>query len=130
MFRKQVEDFCWGLVSHYVLDGGKLVVAHAGLKEQLQGRSSARVRDFGLYGESTGETDEFGLPVCYPWASEYRGRATVLYGHTPVPQPEWVASRSWDSPHVPPGQGRKPTTRAPSGRSGHSLLRWGSHPAR
>jgi protein phosphatase len=90
VFRAQVEDFCWGLVSHYVLDDGKLVVAHAGPEERLQGRSSARVRDFALYGESTGETDEFGLPVRYPWANEYRGRATVLYGHTPVPQPEWV----------------------------------------
>ena len=89
-FRQEVEDFCWGLVSHYVLDGGALVVAHAGLKESLQGRASARVRDFALYGESTGETDEFGLPVRYPWATDYRGRATVLYGHTPVPVPEWV----------------------------------------
>ena len=89
-FRRQVEDFCYGLVSHYVLDDGKLVVAHAGLKESLQGRASARVRDFALYGETTGETDEFGLPVRYPWADEYRGRATVLYGHTPVPTPEWV----------------------------------------
>jgi len=89
-FRRQVEEFCYGLVSHYVLDGGALVVAHAGLKESLQGRASARVRDFALYGETTGETDEFGLPVRYPWASEYRGRAMVLYGHTPVPTPEWI----------------------------------------
>ena len=89
-FRRAVEEFCSGLVSHYVLDGGALVVAHAGLKESLQGRSSARVRDFALYGETTGETDEFGLPVRHPWATEYRGRATVLYGHTPVPTPEWV----------------------------------------
>ncbi len=89
-FRKQVEGFCWDLVSHYVLDDGNLVVAHAGLKEQLQGRSSSRVRDFALYGETTGETDEFGLPVRYPWANEYRGRATVLYGHTPTPEPEWI----------------------------------------
>jgi protein phosphatase len=89
-FRKQVESFCWDLVSHYVLDDGNLVVAHAGLKEQLQGRSSSRVRDFALYGETTGETDEFGLPVRYPWANEYRGRATVLYGHTPTPEAEWI----------------------------------------
>jgi len=89
-FRRQVEAFCDGLVSHYVLDGGALVVAHAGLKESLQGRSSGRVRSFALYGDTTGETDEFGLPVRYPWAQEYRGRATVLYGHTPVPTPEWV----------------------------------------
>ncbi|MEX5717747.1 polynucleotide kinase-phosphatase [Geodermatophilus maliterrae] len=89
-FRREVEAFCSGLVSHYVLDGGALVVAHAGLKESLQGRSSARVRSFALYGDTTGETDEFGLPVRHPWAREYRGRATVLYGHTPVPTPEWV----------------------------------------
>jgi len=83
-------DFLDSLVSHYVLDGGKLVVAHAGLKEELQGRSSARVRDFAMYGETTGETDEFGLPIRYNWAAEYRGKAMVVYGHTPVPEVEWL----------------------------------------
>ncbi|HSR83432.1 MAG TPA: polynucleotide kinase-phosphatase [Streptosporangiaceae bacterium] len=89
-FRADVERFLDGLISHYVLDGGQLVVCHAGLTERLQGRASARVRQFCLYGETTGETDEYGLPVRYPWAQEYRGRATVLYGHTPVPTPEWI----------------------------------------
>ena len=85
-----VTRFIEGLVSHYVLDEGRLVVAHAGLKESLQGRASAAVRDFAMYGETTGETDEYGLPVRYPWAREYRGRAMVVYGHTPVPEPEWI----------------------------------------
>ena len=89
-FRKQVVDFCRGLISHYVLDGGRLVVAHAGLKEAYQGRASGRVRSFAMYGETTGETDEYGLPVRYPWAEEYRGDAVVLYGHTPVLEPSWV----------------------------------------
>jgi len=89
-FRAQVSDFLDELVSHYVLDEGKLVVAHAGMKEEMQGRGSGKVRDFGLYGETTGETDEFGLPVRYNWAAEYRGRAMVVYGHTPVPQPDWL----------------------------------------
>ncbi len=89
-FRAEVEAFCYGLVSHLVLDGGRLVVAHAGLPQAYQGRSSARVRSFALYGDTTGETDEFGLPVRYPWAQDYRGSATVLYGHTPTPEPEWV----------------------------------------
>ena len=89
-FRKDVADFCHGLVSHLMLDGGRLVVAHAGLKEAYQGRASGRVRSFALYGDTTGETDEFGLPVRYPWADDYRGRAMVLYGHTPTPDPEWV----------------------------------------
>jgi len=89
-FRKRVEDFVYKLVSHYVFDGGKLVVAHAGMPAEMQGRGSAKVREFALYGETTGETDEFGLPVRYPWAEEYRGRARVVYGHTPVPEPEWL----------------------------------------
>src|SRR5262249_42203131 len=83
-------DFLDGLVSHYVLDDGKLVVAHAGMKQEMQGRASGGVRDFALYGETTGETDEFGLPVRFNWAAEYRGPAMVVYGHTPVPEPEWL----------------------------------------
>ena len=89
-FRRRVLEFCSALVAHLVLDGGRLVVAHAGLKAQYQGRASGRVRAFALYGETTGETDEFGLPVRSPWAQDYRGTATALYGHTPVPTVEWV----------------------------------------
>lgn len=89
-FREQVAKFIDGLVSHYVLDGGALVAAHAGLPERYQGRSSGRVRSIALYGDTDGETDEFGLPIRYPWASEYRGAATVVYGHTPVPDSEWL----------------------------------------
>ncbi len=89
-FIEEVKTFIDGLVSHYVLDDSKLVVAHAGMKESFQGRASARVREFALYGESTGETDEYGLPVRYNWAADYRGRARVVYGHTPVPSAEWL----------------------------------------
>jgi protein phosphatase len=89
-FVRQVTKFLDDLVSHYVLDGGNLVCAHAGMKEEMQGRGSGHVRDFALYGETTGETDEFGLPIRYNWAADYRGRAMVVYGHTPVAEPEWL----------------------------------------
>ncbi|MER6553876.1 polynucleotide kinase-phosphatase [Streptomyces sp. NPDC001725] len=89
-FREEVADFIDGLVSHYVLDGGRLVVCHAGLPEKYHGRTSGRVRSHALYGDTTGETDEFGLPVRYPWAEKYRGAAAVVYGHTPVPTASWV----------------------------------------
>jgi len=89
-FSKQVEDFIDGLVSHLVLDDGKLVVAHAGLRADMHGRASGAVRSFALYGDTTGETDEFGLPVRYPWAEDYRGDAMVVYGHTPVPDATWL----------------------------------------
>jgi protein phosphatase len=89
-FIAAVRKFLDGLVSHYLLDGGRLVVAHAGMKAEMQGRGSGKVREFALYGETTGETDEFGLPVRYNWAEQYRGTATVVYGHTPIPTPEWL----------------------------------------
>jgi polynucleotide kinase-phosphatase len=89
-FVSAVTQFIDALVSHYVFDEGRLVVAHAGLREDMQGRGSGKVRDFSLFGETTGETDEFGLPVRYNWAADYRGRAMVVYGHTPVVEPEWV----------------------------------------
>lgn len=89
-FRTRVREFIDGLVSHYVLDGGRLVVCHAGLPEKYHGRTSGRVRSHALYGDTTGETDEFGLPVRYPWAEDYRGRAAVVYGHTPVPRATWL----------------------------------------
>lgn len=88
-FKEDVREFLYSLISHYILDDGKLAVAHAGIKEEMQGRGSGAVRSFCLYGETTGEIDEFGLPVRYNWASEYRGRAKVVYGHTPVPEAEW-----------------------------------------
>ena len=89
-FREAATRFLDGLISHYVLDGGELVVAHAGMKVEYQGRASARVRDFCLYGETTGETDEWGLPIRANWAADYRGRAMVVYGHTPVAEPAWL----------------------------------------
>jgi len=89
-FKREAADYLDGLVSHYVFDGGKLVVAHAGLKEEMHGRGSGAVRSFAMYGETTGETDDFGLPIRYNWAADYRGRAMVVYGHTPVPEAEWL----------------------------------------
>jgi polynucleotide kinase-phosphatase len=89
-FKREIADFIDDMVSHYVLDDGKLVVAHAGMKEEMQGRGSGAVRSFALFGETTGETDDFGLPVRYNWAADYRGRAMVVYGHTPVAEPEWL----------------------------------------
>lgn len=88
--REALPGFLDDLRSHYWLDGGRLAVAHAGLKEEMVGRGSGAVREFALYGETTGEIDEFGLPVRADWAAGYRGPTTIVYGHTPVPEAEWV----------------------------------------
>lgn len=91
-FRKEVSDFIYDLRSHAWLAGGRLVVAHAGLKAEMHGRGSAAVRSFAMFGETTGEVDEFGLPVRLEWAREYRGEADVVYGHTPTIEAEWLNS--------------------------------------
>jgi protein phosphatase len=73
-----------------VLDDGNLVVAHAGMKEDFQGLDTSAVRAFALFGETTGESDEYGLPVRIDWAADSRGKAIVVYGHTPVAEPKWI----------------------------------------
>lgn len=89
-FKAEVHAFLDGLVSHAWLDGGELVVAHAGIKEEMIGRAAGAVREFCLYGERSGEVDHLGLSVRYHWAAEYEGQPAIVYGHTPVPEPEWV----------------------------------------
>jgi protein phosphatase len=88
-FREAVVGALTALPTHLVLDGGDLVVAHAGLAERYQGHESRRVRALCLYGPTSGETDEHGLPVRLPWAEDYRGAATVVYGHTPTATRQW-----------------------------------------
>lgn len=89
-FHDDVACFIDKLVGHYMLDGGRLCVVHAGIKTNMQGRSSSAAREFGLYGDTTGETDEYGLPVRHEWANEYHGRAAIVYGHTPMLTAEWL----------------------------------------
>lgn len=89
-FRDAVAAFIDARGYHHILDAGELVVAHGGLREDLHGQSSGRMRSFCLYGHTTGETDEFGLPVRGNWARDYGGAAAVVYGHTPVKTARWM----------------------------------------
>ncbi len=89
-FKTRAKAFLYELRSHYWLDAGKLAIAHAGLKEEMIGRGSPAVRAFALYGETSGEVDEYGLPVRADWAAEYRGKSKVVYGHVAASEAEWV----------------------------------------
>jgi len=89
-FQERARRFIRGLVSHAILDEGRLVVAHAGMRADMAGRASGRVRQFALYGDTTGEVDAFGLPVRLPWARDYDGKAAVVYGHTPTRTATWL----------------------------------------
>ena len=89
-FVERFRAFVAGLPVHLVLDGGRLAVAHAGLKQEFLGRESEAIRDFALHGETTGELDAHGLPIRVKWAAAYGGRALVVYGHTATPEPDWL----------------------------------------
>lgn len=89
-FAEEMTAFLDSLISHYVFENGDLVVAHAGLREDMQNRENGAARSFAMYGDTTGETDEFGLPVRADWAAQYRGKAKVVYSHTPTSEAEWV----------------------------------------
>jgi protein phosphatase len=75
---------------HLVLDQNQLVIAHAGIKEELIGKSNAKVKTFVLYGDITGEKHPDGSPVRRDWAKDYMGNAIIVYGHTPVKQPRII----------------------------------------
>lgn len=85
-FAQRFLKFFHRAVPYLILDEGRLVVSHGGIKEKMIGRLSPRITDFCLYGDATGEVTPEGLPVRRDWAKEYRGRSLVVYGHTPVPQ--------------------------------------------
>lgn len=88
-FADEVVRFVDSLPRHLILDGGRLVVAHAGLPERFHGSDSARAEAFAMYGEKIPGTAS-APPRRYAWAVDYRGTAAVVYGHTPVSTPEWV----------------------------------------
>ena len=89
-FVRRFPEFVATLPSHLLLDGERLVVAHAGLPAALHGRESSHVRRLAVYGETTGRLDRYGLPTRMNWAAAYDGRPFVVYGHTPVPKPEAI----------------------------------------
>lgn len=90
--RERIADFLASLPSHLVLDAGRIVVAHAGIEDRMIGRDTGRVRDFAMYGATTGQVDEHGMPERLDWTVCHRGLATIVYGHTPVGAPEWRGS--------------------------------------
>lgn len=89
-FRTQVGAFLKGLPYYCWLDGGRLAVAHAGIKEEMLGKDSRTVQSFALYGDTTGEKDAEGYPVRRDWAANYTGTTTIIYGHTPLDEAVWV----------------------------------------
>lgn len=75
---------------YLVLDDGKLIIAHAGIKQEYIGRSDSKVKTMVLYGDITGEKHPDGSPVRLDWAKNYHGDVCIVYGHTPVKEPRII----------------------------------------
>ncbi|CRK83448.1 bis(5'-nucleosyl)-tetraphosphatase PrpE [Neobacillus massiliamazoniensis] len=75
---------------YLVLDNRRLIIAHAGIKQEYIGQTSAKVKTFVLYGDITGEKHPDGSPVRRDWAKNYHGEACIVYGHTPVKEPRII----------------------------------------
>ena len=89
-FHGAVKHFLSALPSHLWLDGGRLAVAHAGIRDEMLGRETGEVRHFCLYGDTASRPGKDGLPMRFHWAAAYSGETAIVYGHTPVPEPDWV----------------------------------------
>lgn len=77
---------------YQVLDEGKLVVTHAGIREDYIGKKHSGVKTFVLYGDITGEKNPDGSPIRRDWAKHYKGKPFIVYGHTPVENVRWVGN--------------------------------------
>jgi protein phosphatase len=86
-FRRKFIDLYESAPLYHVLDNEKLVLAHAGIREEYIGKDHSKVKTFVLYGDITGQTNADGTPVRRDWARNYQGNAVIVYGHTPVKEP-------------------------------------------
>lgn len=93
-FKAAARNFVTHLPPYLWLDGGKLVVAHAGLQADMVGQTNGKVRSFALYGDTTGETDGYGSPVRLNWALEHGGEPAIVYGHVAAPDVQAV-NNTW-----------------------------------
>lgn len=83
----RIKDFLLDLPTYLILDSGKLLISHAGLKEEHHGKSGRDIREASLFGEGT--DDEHGNKQgILAWIDSYKGKALVVYGHSPVKEPD------------------------------------------
>lgn len=88
--RAAVSQFIRALPPYLWLDGGRLVVAHAGIRADMIGHVSHKIENFCLYGDTDSGKTAHGLPIRYNWAARYDGAPLVVYGHVCVLEPAWV----------------------------------------
>jgi len=93
--RESICEFLKNLPYYLSLDEGKLIVVHAAWRDDLIELDPfhKKCRSWCLYGPTTGETTEHGLPVRIDWASKRTAQdfsPIVVYGHQPYSKPRVI----------------------------------------
>jgi protein phosphatase len=86
-FQKAILSLYAQAALYWVLDGGALIVAHAGIEEAMIGKHDPETRRFVLHGDAIGKSPE-GKTLRRDWAADYHGAAFIVYGHTPQERAE------------------------------------------
>lgn len=82
--KPKLYEFLKMLPMYAILDHGRLIVSHAGWYEGLENAKSGKRRSWCLYGPTTGQTLENGLPDRIDWAGHRVVRDVspmIVYGH-------------------------------------------------
>ncbi len=87
--RAQLITLLQNAPSYLMLDEGRLVVTHAGIRDEMIGHWSRAIQAFCLYGDVAGTDHETGLPNRLDWAAsrpeEQAARGPlIVYGHNVV----------------------------------------------
>lgn len=90
--KEELKQFLLSAPSHLVMcrDGvRRLVIAHAGIRDEYIGRQSRRIQDFCRYGDTDG-MDAAGAPVRKEWYTGHESGELIVWGHDPRPYPAVV----------------------------------------
>ncbi|WP_168734634.1 metallophosphoesterase [Deinococcus sp. KSM4-11] len=84
--RDAMRRFLASLPARLELDGGRLLVVHAG---ELKSDDPDEREQFNVWGRRSGRSRADGADGPVDWVTDYTGPALVVYGHTSVLEPDW-----------------------------------------
>ncbi|WP_029522089.1 metallophosphoesterase [Persephonella sp. KM09-Lau-8] len=74
----------------YLIINGSVVVAHAGIKDEMIGKVNRKIKDFVIFGETTGRYTEKGFPERLDWTKNRKVdkySPIIVYGHVVFEKP-------------------------------------------
>ena len=88
-YRQKILDY-YSKVPLYLIINNNVVVAHAGIKDEMIGKTGKKVKSFVLYGETTGRYTPEGFPERLDWTKKRKVKPNspkIVYGHVVFEEP-------------------------------------------